>query len=509
MSNKTIEITGQGEFPLRLSWNAGESLFEVLRQANSAWVKQFVAARSENRIYDFMTLASEIKEDSICLSLVEKDSPEGLDVIRHSCAHIMAAAVRQLFGEVRIAIGPRIVDGFYYDFDLARHFAPEDFASIEKAMKGIIQENPRFEKSTMDKEEARSLFKDEPYKLELIEEIADETVSVYKLGGFTDLCRGPHVPQASFIKAFKVLSTAGAYWRGDEKRPMLQRLYGTAFPDPSALEEYVARIEEAKKRDHRKLGKQLELFSISDQVGPGLVLWHPKGALVRSLIEDFWRAEHRKAGYDLVYTPHIAQDKLWEVSGHLHFYKENMYAGMKVDGVDYLVKPMNCPYHVQIYNSRLVSYRELPLRYAELGTVYRYERSGVMHGLFRVRGFTQDDAHIFTHPNELEKEVTRTIRFCLHILNSFGFTEFKVFVITKPQKYVGTDENWERATDALINSLNAVGLAFEIDPGEGVFYGPKIDIKIKDSLQREWQCSTIQVDFNLPDRFSLPGKLCW
>ncbi|MEJ2031774.1 MAG: threonine--tRNA ligase [Deltaproteobacteria bacterium] len=439
---------------------------------------------------------------------VTTDSAEGLDILRHSCAHVMAQAVVDLFGpEVKVAIGPAVADGFYYDFDRPEPFTPDDFARIEERMAEIAAAALPFTRRTVPVAEAAAYFKErgQTYKLELIEELAagTETVSLYTVGEFTDLCRGPHLPHTGWLRAFKIIKLAGAYWRGDEKNPMLQRLYGTAFFEPKALKSYLFQLEEAKKRDHRKLGKELGLFTIQEQVGPGLILWQPKGALMRRLIEDYWKEEHYRHGYELLYTPHIAKIDLWKTSGHLDFYGENMYSPMEVEEVTYQLKPMNCPFHIAIYKANKRSYREFPIRWCELGTVYRYERTGVLHGLLRVRGFTQDDAHIFCRPDQLEEEIFNILDLNLHILQTFGFDQYDIYLSTRPEKYVGSDEHWQKATDALKQALEKKGLAYEIDPGEGVFYGPKIDIKIKDVLNRSWQCSTIQVDFNLPERFAI------
>ncbi len=428
-----------------------------------------------------------------------------LEKLRHSTAHVMAQAVKRLYPETLVTIGPAIENGFYYDFDREEPFKPEDLQKIEKLMHEIVKENFPVVRSELNKEEALKFFegKGEKYKKELITEIEDEEVSIYTQGEFADLCRGPHVGSTGDIKSFKLLSVAGSYWRGDENNKMLQRIYGTAFYSRKDLGEYLDNLEEAKKRDHRKLGKELDLFHVDEEIGSGLILWHPKGALVRTIIEDFWRKEHYKNGYQILYSPHIARAHLWETSEHLNFYKENMYSPMDIDGTDYIVKPMNCPFHIKIYNSRLRSYRELPFRWAELGTVYRYEKTGVLHGLLRVRGFTQDDAHIFCRPDQLPEEIFKALDFTIFILRSFGFEEYQIYLSTKPDKFVGSEESWEKATTALKGALDKSGMAYEIDAGEGVFYGPKIDVKIKDSLGRAWQCSTIQVDFNLPERFKI------
>jgi threonyl-tRNA synthetase len=430
---------------------------------------------------------------------------EELEIFRHSASHIMAHAVKDLFPDAKLAIGPATEEGFYYDIDRDTPFTPEDLEKIEKRMKEIIKKNNPFVCKDISKTEAIGLFRNigEDYKVELLQEIPDEAVSIYEEGGFVDLCRGPHLSNTGKVKAFKLLSIAGAYWRGDEKNKMLQRIYGTAFETKEELNEHLNFLEEVKKRDHRKLGKELDLFSVSDDIGAGLILWHPNGAIIRKIIEDFWRNEHLKADYKILYTPHIAKLNLWQKSGHMDFYRENMYSPMEIDEVSYELKPMNCPFHIDIYKSSLRSYRELPIRYAELGTVYRYERSGVLHGLLRVRGFTQDDAHIFCREDQIEDEILSTLDFTLFILRTFGFDSYDVYLSTQPDKYVGTPENWERATAALKNALEKKGLTYRIDSGEGVFYGPKIDIKIKDSLNRSWQCSTIQVDFNNPERFDI------
>ena len=417
----------------------------------------------------------------------------------------MAHAVKELFPDAKLAIGPATDDGFYYDFDMERTFTPEDLAAIEKKMTDIIKKNNVFVRKIVPKEEAIDLFKSvgENYKVELLNEIEDEEVSLYEEGGFIDLCRGPHIDSTGKVSAFKLLSVAGAYWRGNEKNKMLQRIYGTSFANESDLKEYLHFLEEVKKRDHRKLGKELDLFSMSEEIGAGLIIWHPKGALIRRTMEDFWLDEHYKAGYKILYSPHIAKLDVWRKSGHVEFYKENMYSPMEIDGIDYELKPMNCPFHIHVYKTSLRSYKELPVRYAELGTVYRYERSGVLHGLLRVRGFTQDDAHIFCMEDQIEDEILNVLDFTLFILKIFGFDHYDIYLSTRPERYVGTLDNWERSTNALKRALEIKGLFYDVDTGEGVFYGPKIDIKVKDSLNRPWQCSTIQVDFNNPERFEM------
>lgn len=433
------------------------------------------------------------------------DSKEGREIYRHSTSHVMAHAVKEVFPEAKLAIGPATEDGFYYDFDLPRALTPEDLERIEERMRGIIKKDSAFRRRVLSKTEAIELFRKagETYKVELLNEITDDTVTIYEEDNFFDLCRGPHLPSTGMIRAFKLLSIAGAYWRGDERNRMLQRIYGTSFTEERDLNEYLNFLEEVKKRDHRRLGKELDLFSMNDDIGAGLILWHPKGAIIRKTIEDFWRDEHLRADYNILYTPHIAKLNLWKRSGHWDFYRENMYSPMEIEGVEYELKPMNCPFHIQVYRSSLRSYREMPLRYAELGTVYRFERSGVLHGLLRVRGFTQDDAHIFCREDQIEEEILRILDFTLFILRTFGFDEYDIYLSTRPEKFVGTLENWDRSTEALKSALEIKGLSYSIDPGEGVFYGPKIDIKVKDSLKRAWQCSTIQVDFNNPERFDL------
>lgn len=430
-----------------------------------------------------------------------------LDTIRHSASHIMADAIKRLYPGVKLGIGPAIEDGFYYDFDLpvGKKITDSDLPRIEELMREIIAANLPFKREDVPKNEARALFEGmgEKYKLELIDELPGETVTIYRHGDFVDLCQGPHVRYTNAVEAFKLLKVAGAYWRGIETNPMLTRIYGSAFENKAKLDEYLGRLEEASKRDHRRIGKELDLYSTMDDFGPGLVLWHPMGSRVRRVMEDFWREEHVKNGYEILFTPHIARLDLWKTSGHVDFYSENMYSPMDVDNVKYEIKPMNCPFHILIYNSRIRSWREFPLRWAELGTVYRRERSGVLFGLMRVRGFTQDDAHIFCRPDQLDDEVKRVFDFSLFILRSFGFEDFDICLSTKPETYVGSDESWEMATKSLKRTLDASRLKWKEDPGEGVFYGPKIDIKIKDCLGRSWQCTTIQVDFNLPERFNI------
>ena len=438
--------------------------------------------------------------------MIPNENPSELETIRHSCAHLMAQAVQELFPGTQVTIGPVIEDGFFYDFSRKEAFIPEDLEKIEKRMKELAAADTPIVRSEISREEAIKKFGDmgETFKVEIIEGIdPNEPISLYTQGEWGDLCGGPHVESTKKIKAFKLLHTSSAYWRGDERNPVLQRIYGTAWNTEKELRLYLKRLEEAKKRDHRKLGKELDLFSVSDDIGPGLILWHPKGARIRHLMEEFWKKEHFKHGYEMVISPHAAKIDLWKTSGHTEFYKDNMFSNMDIEGREYVMKPMNCPFHIQIYKTKLRSYRDLPVRFGELGTVYRYERSGVLHGLLRVRGFTQDDAHLFCRPSQIEEEITKVLDLIVFILQSFGFHEYKIYLSTRPEKYVGSDEGWESATKALETALNNKKLDFEVDPGEGVFYGPKIDIKIKDSLNRYWQVSTVQVDFNLPEKFDI------
>jgi threonyl-tRNA synthetase len=475
---------------------------EVAEKIGSRLAKDALAIKIDGNLQDLNIPVERNAE----VAIITFDVPEGREVYWHSTSHLLAHAVKQLFPQAKLAIGPAIDEGFYYDFDLDRPFTPEDLEKIEKKMAGLVKAPTKITRKTLSKAEALAFFenKGETYKVELINELPDnDTISIYEQGDFSDLCRGPHVPSTSKIKAFKLLSIAGAYWRGSEKNKMLQRIYGISFPAKDALDAYVARLEEIKRRDHRKLGKELDLFSLSDEVGGGLVLWHPRGALIRKTIEDFWRDEHQKNGYDFVYSPHVGRANLWETSGHLGFYRENMYSSMEVEGQEYYVKPMNCPFHIMIYKNKLRSYRDLPLRFAELGTVYRFERSGVLHGLLRVRGFTQDDAHIFVAPEDMEKEVVRVIEFVVKMLRTFGFDDFKAYIATRPEKAVGDQAMWDRSTNALKIAADKVNLGYEIDEGGGAFYGPKIDIKIKDALGRLWQCSTVQFDFNMSERFDM------
>ncbi len=427
-----------------------------------------------------------------------------LNALRHSTSHIMAQAVQELYPGTKLGIGPSIENGFYYDFDRAEPFTPEDLIKIEEKMRQIILKDLRFDRKEIGKAEAKGLFgkMGEDYKLELIDGIEDNKVSIYTQGGFVDLCKGPHISSTSEVQAFKLLSIAGAYWRGDEDNKMLQRIYGTAFEKEEELQEYLKLLEEAKLRDHRKLGVYLDYFSMHDEIGAGLVLYHPKGALLRHIIEDFEKREHLKRGYQMVISPHIMKSDIWVQSGHYEYYKEHMYL-FEIEGKEYAIKPMNCPGHILVYKSKTRSYRDLPLRYFELGNVYRHEKSGVLHGLLRVRGFTQDDAHIFCAKEDLINEIKKVIEFVIWTMKVFGFGNFEVEISTRPEKYIGSEEDWNRATEALESSLKEEGISYAINEGDGAFYGPKIDIKLKDAIGRSWQCATIQCDFALPERFDL------
>jgi len=485
----------------------GTTIGEIAASISNRLKKEALAGMVNGQPVD---LDYKIKGDASVRILTYQDD-EGKEVFWHSSAHIMASAIMRLFPETKLAIGPAIPDDFqarfYYDIDLERKLSEKDLVDIEAEIKKIVAEKASFKRSDFSQADALDNIKqtdpDDIYKLEMVEEFEDDSVSFYDHGEFKDMCRGPHIPNTSFVKAFKLLSVAGAYWRGDESKKMLQRIYGVSFPSKKLLSEHLEILEQAKKRDHRLIGKNLDLFSINEETGPGLVLWHPKGALIRSLVEDFWRKAHTDNGYEIVYTPHVAKHDLWQTSGHLDFYSDSMFDPMPVEGQPYQLKPMNCPFHIQIYKSHKRSYRDLPFRWAELGTVYRFERSGVLHGLFRVRGFTQDDAHVFCRDDQLEDELLGLLDFNLFFLKTFGFAEYEIYLSTQPKKYVGSQESWDRATEALKLALEKKNLDYQVDPGEGVFYGPKIDVKIKDVLGRSWQCTTIQVEFNLPERFSL------
>lgn len=504
--------------------HSGCPLSDVLHKVGSDVAGRVVAARLDGKAVGLST----VPPPGSRVELLPADSPDGLYILRHSTAHLMAAAVQALYPDAKFAIGPPVENGFYYDIDLPKPLPAEELPAVEAKMRELQAESLPFERVEMPLEEAMRVMegRGETYKVEILETIrrygtsrpdaleelkgeaeTGGTISLYQTGAFLDLCRGPHVPDTSFLRAFKLTHIAGAYWRGDEHRPMLTRIYGTAFPTAEALEQHLYRLEEAKRRDHRRLGRELELFSIEEEIGPGLVLWHPKGALIRDVIETFWRKEHRRRGYQLVYTPHVARAHLWEVSGHLSWYRDYMFSGVEVEGQEYLVKPMNCPFHILIYRSQTRSYRDLPLRLGELGTVYRYERSGVLHGLFRVRGFTQDDAHIFCRPEQLETEVADVLELAIPMLRAFGFSEYHlVLSVSDPnhmEKYAGSLEQWQRAESALETVLEKSGMTFDRVKGEAAFYGPKIDVSLVDVLGRQWQCGTIQVDFNMPERFDL------
>jgi len=497
--NVKLEVDGRS-----LEAPEGSTIGAMLGSQYKEGFKKGIAAKLNGKIVDFLTPIRE----SGTLELLPLESPEGLRVLRHSTAHLMASAVLKLFPNAKLAIGPAIDDGFYYDFQVDRPFTPEDLVEIEKWMKTIADEDHPFVRGEIKRADAMREFKEknEPFKLELAEGIPDEMVTTYTHSFFTDMCRGPHVARTRLLKAFKLLSVAGAYWRGDSNRPMLQRIYGTAFASKDRLQEHLARLEEAKKRDHRKLGQELDLYSVNEEAGGGLIFWHPNGAAMRRVIEDFWKDEHVRRGYQIVNTPHIAQVDLWEHSGHTGFYRENMYF-LNVDEKEYVLKPMNCPFHILIFKRRKNSYRDLPIRLAELGTVYRLEKSGVLHGLARVRGFTQDDAHLFCTREQVEPELTQVLDFVRYMLDTFGFKEYQVDLSVRDperkQDYMGTDEDWALAEGALERVVKASGLSYHRAVGEAVFYGPKIDIKLTDALGRSWQCSTIQFDFNLPRRFDV------
>ncbi len=481
---------------------AGDSVASVLQKALSGKkFKAAVAARADNGA--LLDLSAPLPAGCAELAPVYADSPEGLQMIRHSTAHVMAAAVKRLFPTAKVTIGPSIDTGFYYDFDVEKPFSSEDFPAIEAEMQRIADAREPFTCKVLPKAEAVEVFRNmgEVYKVELIESIDANTVSLYTCGDFTDLCRGPHVPHTGFAKAAKLMSVAGAYWRGDEKNRMLSRIYGTAFADQKALDAYLKQLEEAKRRDHRKLGRELSLFTFKEDVAPGMVFWLPRGMMVRTILEDFWRREHLKRGYEIVQGPQLLRVETWQKSGHYDHYRENMYF-TQIEEDTYGVKPMNCISHMLIYGNELHSYRDLPQRYFELGVVHRHEKSGVLHGLLRVRQFTQDDAHILCAPEQLEGEILEVIHLIRDLMNLFGF-QYKVAVSTRPESSIGTDEAWELATNALTKAVEKAGLPYEINEGDGAFYGPKIDVRLLDCIGREWQCSTIQVDFTLPERFDL------
>ncbi len=497
-STENIRLKVEGlEEPIEVA--SGTTPLDIL-EANPDLPREAVAARWNDQLVDLHRPLSTGGE----LRFVTFHDPEGKEVVYHSATHLMAQAVTELFPEAKLAIGPPIDEGYYYDFDVERPFTPEDLEKIEERMKERSKDRLPVERFVMDREEALEYYKErnEDYKVELIEDFDDPSFSFYKQGDFVDMCRGPHVPHTGYLKNFKLLNCAGAYWRGDEHRPMLQRIYGTAAGSKKELKEYLKRLEEAKERDHRKIGKELDLFSFHEEAGPGLCFWHPNGARIRNIIETFWRDEHFRRGYELVYIPHFLKENLFQKSGHLENYREDMYSPMEVDNVNYYAKPMNCPGHILIFQSKLHSYRDLPVRYGELGTVYRYERSGVLHGLFRVRGFTQDDAHIFCRPDQLEEEIMGVLDLGDFMMKAFGF-EYQLSLSTKPEKYIGTDEIWETATNTLQSALEKSNRPFEFDEGGGAFYGPKIDTVLLDALGRTWQGPTLQLDFNFPQRFNI------
>ena len=493
-----VKIVGVQE---EVQIKSGQTFVDILKgYLSNKKRKQVVACKCDGQVFD---LFRQVPEDCREIEPVYIDTSEGLDILRHSAAHIMAEAVKDLFPTAKVTIGPSIENGFYYDFDYERPFTPDDLEKIEARMQESVARDHPFVREELSREDAKKLFLDmnETYKLEILDEIPEKTVTIYRHGNFVDLCRGPHIPSTGYLKAFKLTSVAGAYWRGDENKPMLQRIYGTAFANPKDLKKYLARLEEAKKRDHRKLGPQLDLFSFSEEAGPGMPIFHPKGALVRAILEDFERKEHLKRGYQIVQGPQLLRRELWEKSGHYDNYRENMYF-TEIDDQAYGLKPMNCLAHMLIYKSRMRSYRDLPIRYFELGTVHRHEKSGVLHGLLRVRQFTQDDAHIICRPDQLQDEIRGVLQFVQDIMQLFGF-EYEMEISTRPEKSIGSDEDWDRATSALTRALDSLGLNYDICPGDGAFYGPKIDVKLKDALGRKWQCATIQCDFTLPERFDL------
>ncbi|MBW1976200.1 MAG: threonine--tRNA ligase, partial [Deltaproteobacteria bacterium] len=497
MGEDVIEVKGSNEE--RATVKKGTTVGDVLKALYGKVDSRWIAAKVNGDLYD---LSRPIYE-AVQVEPVAIDSPEGLDILRHSTSHVMAQAVKELFPEAKVAIGPSIENGFYYDFDVSKPFTPEDLEKIEARMAEIVQEHLPFQRREMSRSEAIEFFRKmgETYKVELLENMEDGMVSLYQQGGFVDLCRGPHIPHTGYIKAFKLTGVAGAYWRGDERNPMLQRIYGTAFSDKKTLKKYLNFLEEAKRRDHRRLGRELDLFQFNEEVGPGMVIYHPKGAIIRQILEAFEKKEHLRRGYQIVIGPTLLKTELWKRSGHFDNYRENMYF-TEVEGQSYGIKPMNCIAHMLIYKSKVRSYRDLPIRYFELGTVHRHEKSGVLHGLLRVRQFTQDDAHILCTPEQLQDEIKGVIDFVIDVMGIFGFP-YEMEVSTRPEKSIGTDEDWDRATSALINALNDVGIPYEICEGEGAFYGPKIDVKLRDALDRRWQCATIQCDFTLPERFDL------
>ncbi len=490
-----VEVGGKGEIEVE----PGRSVIELLRELDAHAAEGAIAARLNGRLVD---LDSPLEEG--VLEAVTWGDEGAEEVYRHTASHVMAQAVMELFPGTGLAIGPAIADGFYYDFDLAESLTPDDLPRIEERMAEIIERDLPVEREQWERRRAVDYFREQgqDYKVEMLEEIEDDEVSVYRQGRFVDLCRGPHLRSTGRLRHYKLLSLAGAYWRGDETRPMLQRIYGTAFYEAGELEAHLHFLQEAEKRDHRRLGRDLDLFSFHEEAGPGVVFYHPRGAVLRGIIEDFLKQEHARRGYEMVVTPHLFRGQLWHISGHMDYYKENMYFFEK-DGMEYVIKPMNCPGHLLIYKTRPRSYRDLPIKYFELGTVYRYERSGVLHGLMRVRGFTQDDAHIICSEEQLEEQVAECLEFAFSSLRAFGFEDFDVYLSTRPRDAVGGDELWEKATASLERSLDDLGIPYAVDPGEGVFYGPKIDVKLKDAIGRSWQGPTVQADFNNPERFDL------
>ncbi len=484
-------------------FESGTTALQIAESISPKLAREALVAKIDGILRD---LDYPIHENA-SLQILTFNEPEGRETYWHSTSHLMAHAVLSFYPEAKFGVGPAVETGFYYDIDINTKLTEEDLSKIEKRMLEIAKQSNKYKRSELSKDDAVKLFseKEDQYKLEILSELDDlkETISIYNEGEFVDLCTGPHIPDTGKIKYVKLLSVSGSYWRGNEHNKQLQRIYGVSFPKQSMLDDYIKFLEEAKRRDHRKLGRQLDLFSIQEESGPGLIYWHPKGARVRHEIESFWKQAHYENGYELLYSPHIGKSWLWETSGHLENYKENMYAPMSIDDQDYFIKPMNCPFHIMMYKSKLWSYRDLPLRWAELGTVYRYEKSGVLHGLLRVRGFTQDDAHIFCAQEQIEDEIIEVIRFSMYMWKSFGFDDLKFYIATKPEKAVGDDNLWEKAINSLKLAMQKENLDYEIDEGGGAFYGPKIDIKIKDALKREWQMSTIQFDFNLPERFDM------
>ena len=484
-------------------FDEGVTGFEIAESISPRIAKESLAVKTNGTVVE---LNRPLSNDT-SIKFLSFNDDDGQEVYWHSTSHLMAHAIKELYPEAKFGVGPAIDAGFYYDIDINSVLHEDDLKKIEDKMIVLSKNDDHFKRVELSKDRAINFFKEkgDEYKLELLSEMdeSNEVISIYNEGTFTDLCRGPHLPSTGKIKYVKLLNISGSYWRGDEKNKQLQRIYGISFPKKKMLDEYLHIIEEAKKRDHRKLGKQLELFSIHEEAGAGLIYWHPKGARIRSEIEDYWRKVHKEYGYELLYSPHIGKSWLWEKSGHLDFYKDSMFAEMDIDGQDYYIKPMNCPFHIMIYKTKLHSYRDLPLRWAELGTVYRYEKSGVLHGLLRVRGFTQDDAHIFCTHEQVESELIEVIRFAIIMWKAFGFEDLKFYLSTKPEKAVGSDELWHKAEDSLRNALEHEKIEYEMDEAGGAFYGPKIDIKIKDALKREWQMSTIQFDFNLPEKFDM------